>query len=376
MEQKLRYEYTYFLHSFKVKKYEKYLLSLIKNKNIEIVKFEKEKDLDLYSYFTPEMRDILFASFNKTEYENYSDKKQAQIYSRLNCVSFEYKDVHKMQAKIGQEEGIFFEIDKMQIICFNTGICFLAIKTHLEDADNFSKLLDFNYKFKEINLSTNYLKDYENIKIQTNSFENMESFSNLVSSLTMNYTKEKPMYIYSYACINAENWNAEENFENIKDNYVRFINGQNSTNNSTIKYKKDVYSGEYVKVGMSQNAFGIIASSKENYNYTKLPYEFERQYLYTLIWQIYLKEYLAQNSKIHEKMQVALTEENLGKKIVKSVQEEFNLKEKYNEISKYQNDNNNKKIEKLNKILIMLLSISFAFNIINLIMILKILLSK
>ena len=63
MEQKLRYEYTYFLHTFKVKNYEKYLLSLIRNQNIEKTKFEKEKDLDIYSYFTPKMKTILFADF-------------------------------------------------------------------------------------------------------------------------------------------------------------------------------------------------------------------------------------------------------------------------------------------------------------------------
>ena len=106
MEQKLRYEYTYFLHTFKVKNYEKYLLSLIKNKNIEISKFEKEKDLDLYSYFTPKMKEILFAGFNKEEQEEVTEKKQAKKYSKLNCVHFDYKNVHNIQAKIGQKDGI------------------------------------------------------------------------------------------------------------------------------------------------------------------------------------------------------------------------------------------------------------------------------
>ncbi len=371
MEQKLRYEYTYFLHIFKVKNYEKYLLSLIKNKNIEKTKFEKEKDLDLYSYFTPKMKTILFADFISNDEENYPDKKKAKLYSELNCVHFEYKNVHNIQAKIGKENGIFFEIDKMQIICFNTGICFLAIKTHIEDADDFLKLLDFNYKFKEINLSTNYLKDYENIKIQTNSFESTESFGNLVSELTMNYTKEKPMYIYSYACINSENWKTEYDFENIKGNYTKFINGKNSADNTTLQYKENVYGAEYVKVGLSTSAFGIVTSSKENYNFTKLPYEFERQYLYTLIWELYKKEYLLHKSKINEEMQIQVTEDKLGNKIVKAVESEFEINKKIKQVNQQQDINNSEKLEKLNKILIMLLAFSLTFNIINLLLIIR-----
>ena len=56
-----------------------------------------------------------------------------------------------IQGKTENRNGIFFKIPKIEIICFNTGICFLSIKTHIEESDKFADLLNFNYKFRDIN---------------------------------------------------------------------------------------------------------------------------------------------------------------------------------------------------------------------------------
>ena len=53
MELKINYQYTYFIHPFVVKqrKYQKYILKLLKDENCRLKRFEKEKDLKLYKYF-------------------------------------------------------------------------------------------------------------------------------------------------------------------------------------------------------------------------------------------------------------------------------------------------------------------------------------
>jgi hypothetical protein len=66
MELKTNYQYTYFIHPFVVEenKYQKYLLSLIKDKRFKMKVFQKNKDIDLYNYFSPKTREYLFSSFS------------------------------------------------------------------------------------------------------------------------------------------------------------------------------------------------------------------------------------------------------------------------------------------------------------------------
>ena len=78
MELKVKYQYTYFIKPFLIKenKYKKYLLSLLKNEKFNLKFFEKERDLNIYSYFLPEVRDYIFPTFSYDkqkikEFENY-----------------------------------------------------------------------------------------------------------------------------------------------------------------------------------------------------------------------------------------------------------------------------------------------------------------
>ena len=54
---------------------------------------------------------------------------------------------------------------KIEIICFNTGICFLLFKTIIDgENNNFSDVMNFNYKFRDITSKAEGLKEFENIK--------------------------------------------------------------------------------------------------------------------------------------------------------------------------------------------------------------------
>ena len=77
-------------------------------------------------------------------------RKKQKYYLNMDCVCFEYMLGQTVEGN-EQENGVFFNIPKIDIICFNTGICFVSIKTTIEQSEKFSDILNFNYKFKEIN---------------------------------------------------------------------------------------------------------------------------------------------------------------------------------------------------------------------------------
>ena len=54
----MNYQYTYFVHPFVVKesKFQKYIQSLLRNKNFKLRVFQKSKDIELYNYFSPKTR--------------------------------------------------------------------------------------------------------------------------------------------------------------------------------------------------------------------------------------------------------------------------------------------------------------------------------
>ena len=158
MELSFKYQYTYFLYPYSIEeaKYEKYILKLLKDKKSTLKIFEKEKDLDIYNYFNPIIRENLFPTFEFRDerlrrFKELSNEKKAKVLSKHSCVCFEYLLGENVQGEMGNETGVQFTIPKMDIICFNTGICFLSFKTTVENSEKFADLLNFNYKFKEIN---------------------------------------------------------------------------------------------------------------------------------------------------------------------------------------------------------------------------------
>ena len=60
-----KYQYTYFIHPYIIDetKYDRYILKLLKDKKCSYKIFEKEKDLDIYNFFLPNIRSYLFPTF-------------------------------------------------------------------------------------------------------------------------------------------------------------------------------------------------------------------------------------------------------------------------------------------------------------------------
>ena len=412
MELKVKYQYTYFIKPFLIKenKYEKYLLSLLNNKNCNLKIFEKERDINLYSYFIQNIREYFFPtfSFNREKINNLErldNKMKAMILSKLHCNIFEYNFNTKVQGKVTDNDGIFFNIDKVEIICFDTGVCFLLIKTDIDNSEKFSDLLKFNYRFKDINSDFTKLKDFTNIKIQTDKFSNMNELSDFINDIigVNNNAIElkdvdlynKRFFVYTYSCIDQGNWSEEEDFKEIQSDFLRYSNVL--SNNDTLDFNVNEFNKniqvieqfKYSRFGFTKQSASLMTSSIDLNNYTKLLFDFENEYLYTLIISLYQRIYLKKlenNFKSKKdinnirKQFTKFTNEIWMNEITNSItgtifynkwKEIFELQEIYDEIkNKYdviykelniENSNNT------NKIILLALAISLLLNVINLI---------
>ena len=416
MELKIKYQYTYFIKPFLIKetKYEKYLLSLLNNNKCESKIFEKERDLNLYSYFIENIRNYFFPSFsfdkNKiNNLKNMQNNVKAEVLSKLHCNTFGYKLDKKIQGKIDVEDGIFFNIDKIEIICIDTGICFLIIKTNIENTTKFSDLLNFNYKFKDINSKFNKLKEYNNIKIQTDTFGNMTELSDFIDNIIGFNTNvsdtnsidlyNKRFFVYTYTCIDQDNWNNEGDFLNIENDFIKYTNvlSNNSTLNFNAKELKHTMQimeqFKYAKFGFTKQSASLITSSIDINNYNKLLFDYENEYLYTLIIRLYQRIYLkslqdkiknGEDIEIIMKKFYKFTKEIWINEITNSLtgtmyfnkwKEIFELQNLYNEIkNKYEvmyKEFNVDKNTKVNKFILISLLVSLILNVVNFIALIK-----
>lgn len=409
MELKIKYHYSYFIYPYVVReeKYNKYIQKLLKNKKCTLKIFEKRKNANLYSYFLPTVKEYMFKSFgfaaSNTKILNSSGiKLKANMLSQTPCTIFEYNLGENVQAKAGEEDGIFFKIEKVEIICFNTGICFLLLKTNMEGTDKFSDLLNFNFKFRDINSEVNEGLTSSKIKIQTGTFNDIKKLSELIKELTGNTIESKKIdidtnrfLIYSYACIDQEYWNDMNNFSEIEKEFFKYANVLNSEFNSSFNNDrlKTVNLGNYIKVGISNAGINLIASSINTVNYTNLPFEFENEYLYTYIFTLYKKFYLMKllrefknNKKLAEIKEKfinftndiwihEITNNDNGILIYKEAAEVLGLNDIY-EKAKRQYDIVYKDFrvrdnEKVNRIILFLLIISLITNVVNFIILSK-----
>lgn len=310
MELKTKYQYTYFIYPYIVdeKKYDKYLLKLLNNKNCKLHTFEKVKDSDLYQYFLPKIRDYLFWSIEygkeKVEKLNTIEKNmQAVILAGYPCVIFDYNLKKDIQGKVGKKDGIFFNITKMQLICFNTGICFLNIKTTLEGENTLADVCNFNYRFRDIKSSLYNFNGHENIQIQTDMFENRQDLTDLIKSLTGNNKKAIQLnldidrfLVYSYACIGQEEWNLDKEQEMLKKEFLKFATVK--PNDYAMDYEKNykqvkiTENSKYELYGLTKTSTVLLTSDINTGNYTKLPHDYERQLLFSYIFELYQKIYM------------------------------------------------------------------------------------
>ena len=405
-----KYQYTYFIHPFIVDKtrYDKYILRLLKDKNCKYKIFEKEKDLDIYNFFLPNIRTVLFPTFELRggllkDFNMLDEEGKSRIIAKDTVSYFTYEVSKDKNLEVEAENGIFYKIEEIEIICFNTGICFLNMKTHLEDTNKFTDLLDFNYRFREINSEFSSLKEYENIKIKTDSFKNEDEIRSLIKNITGANIKNKKkdedkvlnsqFYTFSYVCVETSNWSEKTNFSSIENDFLRFANvlpsNYNSDFNKTnLEHNLHVIEKfKYIKTTISNTSSNIMCSGIDIYNYTKLPYEYENQYFYLYILSLYKKIFLMKldkEFKIYDKIvrlrdsfikftkdiwNKDVTLDDTGSLYYKTINKTLELDELYRDIqNKYEVIYRDLNIEKNNNyysIIVILLIFSLIFNTIN-----------
>ena len=411
MELKTRYQYTYFINTFIVKenKYSKYILKLLKDTRFQLRIFKKEKDLEIYTHFLPKMREFLFRTFEledrqkQAKFEELPMETRAAILARYPSITFEYNLAQDIQGKTVDENSIFFKIQKVGIVLFHTGICFLYIKTNIEDSEEFADVLNFNYKFRDINQEGNNLKNYDNIKVQADSFENIEAIQDFIHSITgsnidalkLNLDIER-FYTYSYTCIKQYAWNVSTSFENIKNEFLKYVNilsADSNTNSIFSENAKAITISKYSKIGISKLGVNLLSSDCDIDNYTVLPAEFENQYFYTYILSLYLKIYLKKlNYEFKEGKNIEetrkkfidftkrvwiqeITSDDLGSLYYTYIKEVLEIEKLYNDVkNKYNILYSELKIErneKMSGFIVLVLIATLIFNIINFILYLK-----
>lgn len=411
MEIKTRYQYTYFINTFIIKenKYIKYILNILKDPRFKLKIFSKDKDLEIYTHFLPKIREFLFRTYELNDRQKREKLKelpletQAALLSRYPSISFEYDIKQDIQGKTVDKNSIFFKIQKVGIVLFNTGVCFLYIKTNIEDSEEFSDILNFNYKFRDINQECNNLKNYENIKVQADSFDNIQVLQDFISSITgpnidalrLNLDIER-FYTYSYTCIKQDAWNMNKSFENIKNEFFKYVNilsNDSNTNSLINENTKVIANSKYSKIGISKLGVNLLSSDCDINNYTILPSEFENQYLYTYILTLYLKVYLKKlNYEFKEGKNIELTRKkfidftkklwiqeitsnDMGSLYYTYIKDVLEIEKIYNDVkNKYNILYSEMKIERNEKMtgfIVLVLISTLIFNIINFIMYFK-----
>ena len=307
MELKTKYQYTYFIYPFVIKesKYKKYILRMLKDKNFNLKMFDKHKDEGMYKYFLPKMSNFLFSNFDFTKekiekLKELPDDTASAVLSKYPCVMFEYTLKRDVQGKT-DSNGIFFKIQKIELICFNTGICFLMMKTNIEGSTSFSDVLNFNYKFRNINYGESLSNNYEKIYLQGDVFADSSKLTEFIENITGSRFEIMKLdmdintfFTYSYVCIDQQSWNEQKSFEDIKFNFIKFANFLSADN--SVDYENKEYESfsqwKYARFGFSKQGVTLFTSDANMKTYTITPDLFEKEYLYTYIRNLYKKIYL------------------------------------------------------------------------------------
>ncbi len=408
-----KYQYTYFIHPFIIDgtKYDKYILRLLQDKRCKYKVFEKEKDLDIYNFFLPNIRSFLFPTFELRggllkNFNILDNEGKAKIVAKDTVSCFTYDISNNEIISVEDESGIFYKIEEIEIVCFNTGICFFNMKTHLENTNKFTDVLDFNYCFRGINSEFASLKEFENIKIKTDSFNSTKDIVNLINSITGENAKNRKknkdpnegilnsqFYTFSYVCVETSNWSEKTNFDNIENDFLRFANVLPSNYNSDFNKANlehnlhMIEKFKYIRTTISNTASNIMCSGIDIYNYTKLPFEYENQYFYLYILSLYKKIFLMRLNKefrIYDRIiklresftkftkdiwNKEVTLDDTGALYYKTINQTLELDELYKEIqNKYEVIYRDLNIEKNNNyysIIVILLIFSLIFNTIN-----------
>ena len=396
MEIKTENQYTYFIYPYIVeeKKYEKHLYKLLTNSKCKIKKFDRDDDARIQNFFLPKVKDYMFwnIGLNKAKIKKLNEfdtKMQSAMLNKYACTIFFFFFWNDIQGKVGQGGGIFFNIKKIEIICFKPGICFMLIKTKLVGDNNLEELCTFNERFRDINSSKSDENQSENIKVQADEFQDIKGFQNFIKDITGNNKGARELNIdterfitYSYACTEKEAWNQEE----IKQEFQKFANivGSEITAKSDIK---NIELDSNAKLGFTKNGTVLLTSDISKDSTKSLAKKYENEYLYCYIYELFRKYYLkklnqefktqyqfektkikfmdfTQNLMIEE-----ITDNTIGEEIIEKWEEMINVKEIFFQTKqKYDLLYKNSNIEKTaqsNKVIAVILAILVIINIIN-----------
>ncbi len=308
MELKTKYQYTYFIYPYIVeqKSYANYLYRLLKNKKCKLKIFNRKKDIEIDTYFLPEIKEKMFWTMDLSketlkDYQTMDKKLQANLLSKKPCCFFEYTLQEDIPAKIGEEKGIFFDISKIEIICFSTGICYLLLKTVLNTGATLSDILNFNYKFRDIHSKKAHTKEYENIKIQTQKLDNMQKLSQFMEEIVGPNLEAKQINLdsdrlitYGYACLDIEDWNENTDIKLIEKEFQKYccIKPAGEQIDENILSQEKTYKQKYIYYGFTSNTTMLLTSASNIKNYTQLLFQYETVQLYHFLYNLHQKIYL------------------------------------------------------------------------------------
>lgn len=305
-----KYQYTHFIYPFLVEKnkYSNFINSLLnQEKNWKLKIHEQKEDEEAYNFFLPYMRKFLFPTlfwdrdFIK-KYKLMSNLNKANLLKRASCITFDFNLSSMKKGTISKKRyGVIdFDITAIRMICFEPGVCFLDIKTEIEDDSeniDFDKILDFNSMFREV-APGNGFKDKLNIKAK--GIDNINDITIFVTSILSGFASEDidkvyydKMFTYSYVCLDKKDWNDNTNFEDLKNDFYKFqyVTDSKSSaifNNDCKKLEENIYSRwKYSMFGFSRESGVVLVSENEKYNITKMPHNFEKNYLNMLLLAFY-----------------------------------------------------------------------------------------
>lgn len=404
MDFKMKYQYTYFIYPYLIeeKQYQSYIYGLLKNPKCKLKMFDRKKDVGIDTYFLPEIKDKMFWSLDLTknalkQYETMDKKMQATLLSNKPCNMFEYEINGDIPGKIGEKNGIFFDVVKVDIICFNTGVCFLLFKTALSEGQQFSDLLNFNYKFRDINSNAEHDKQYEAIKIQTEKFNNMQNFSEFIHEIAGSNIEAKQINLdtdrlitYAYVCLIQDEWNEQTDVKLLEKEFEKYRQmkpAQEQLEDVNLR-ERVVYKEKYLYYGFTNNATVLFTCDNNIKNYTTVPFQFENEQLYHYIFDLYKKIYLkkliyklqkvkkfnlikdkfltfAQKDWIYE-----VTNDEIGEILEKHYIEQQNMQETFNKVKQQYDllykDYEIEKTKRGNAWLVIVIGIMLVLNVINL----------
>ncbi|HEY5562763.1 MAG TPA: hypothetical protein VIK72_13585 [Clostridiaceae bacterium] len=408
MSLKTTYQYSFFVYPFLVThgRYKDFISKFLKDEQTWDFKLLEDTDeLDTHAYFLPYVKKFLFPTLYwskeyKDRYKSLKIEKKIDIISSLTCTKFDYKLKSDSKNYKLNKKGISFNINNIELICFDAGICFLILKTKLNgDIINSGDILDFNYKFRTINPRYQRKKKTEGIFVLNDEFSEVEDLSSFIDNLLYGYEDLEAeniyfdrLFTYAYMCLDKSEWNEERELNEIINEFYKFQyvlpNSFDSTFDQDFKGMKDnTYSRwKYSIYGFSRESGVVFASDKENFNIEKLPLYYESMYFYVFLLAFYqrialilfsqelmnsgrnkiddLKERFTKFTHFSWFSQITNSEQ--GMDIWKKWQKAFDLPELFDEVQKEYSEFYDYTVakgqEKINSLLIVIYIISLIFS--------------